>query len=127
MIDFRFSFNSSLKKTVSFTCASLLLLGCFLLPARVVEAQQDGDETVRIDTSLVQLNVGVVDRQGRAITSLSSGDFAVYEEGVKQSIQTFEPVNAPFSLVLLLDMSGSTLSFRPSLKQAAIRFLDALS
>jgi Ca-activated chloride channel family protein len=87
---------------------------------------QDPDEVITTDTSLVQLNVGVVDRQGRAVTSLSRRDFAVYEDNVKQSIQSFEPTSAPFSLVLLLDTSGSTLNFRQQLKQAAARFLDAL-
>jgi VWFA-related protein len=124
MIDFRVLVSLSLKKSAVVACA--LLLACLLSHARVAQAQQDGDDTVRIDTSLVQLNVGVVDRQGRAITNLSPNDFAVYEEGVRQSIQNFEPVNAPFSLVLLLDLSGSTLSFRSALKQTAIRFLDAL-
>ncbi|MGH9971392.1 MAG: VWA domain-containing protein, partial [Pyrinomonadaceae bacterium] len=79
------------------------------------------------NVSLVQLNVGVVDREGRAITSLSRNDFSVYEDGVKQSIYLFEPTNAPFSVVLLLDMSGSTINFRPQLKLATTRFLDALA
>jgi len=82
---------------------------------------------VRVDTALVQLNVGVVDARGRAIHSLSKADFTVYEDGVKQPILNFEPTEAPFSLVLLLDMSGSTISFRQQLKQAVGRFLDALS
>jgi len=81
---------------------------------------------VRVDTALVQLNVGVVDARGQAIRSLSQNDFTVYENGVKQPILNFEPTEAPFSLVLLLDMSGSTVSFRPQLKQAVGRFLDAL-
>lgn len=88
---------------------------------------QDPVEVVRTDVSLVQLNVGVVDPQGRAVTSLSRNDFAVYEDGVKQPILHFEPTHAPFSLVMLLDMSGSTVSFRSQLKQAAFRFLDALA
>jgi len=88
---------------------------------------QDPDDIVRTNVNLVQLNVGVVDRQGRAITSLTKDDFAVYEDGVKQSIQSFEPAQAPFSLVLLLDMSGSTINFRQQLKLASQRFLDALA
>ena len=81
---------------------------------------------VRTETSLVQLNVGVVDKQGRPITSLTRNDFVIYEDGVKQSIQHFEPAAAPFSLVLLLDMSGSTVNFRQQLKLASQRFLDVL-
>src|SRR6478672_6272570 len=88
---------------------------------------QETDDVVRTETSLVQLNVGVVDKQGRPITSLTRNDFAVYEDGVKQAIQHFEPVDAPFSLVLMLDMSGSTINFRQQLKLASQRFLDALA
>lgn len=123
MSDFRrpFIFPSAKSAVMTWTLLAL----CLLISGPAARAQ-DGDEPLRIDASLVQLNVGVVDRQGRAITSLTPNDFAVYEEGVRQSIQSFEPGSAPFSLVLLLDLSGSTLSFRSTLKQAAIRFLDAL-
>lgn len=100
----------------------------FVLCDNVQSARaQQPDDVVRTDVSLVQLNVGVVNRAGRAITSLSRNDFAIYEDGVKQSISLFEPTNAPFSLVLLLDMSGSTINFRPQLKLATTRFLDALA
>jgi VWFA-related protein len=101
-----------------------VLLGAFTF---VPVCAQDVDDVIRTETSLVQLNVGVVDKQGRAITSLTKNDFVVYEDGVKQSIQLFEPVDAPFSLVLMLDMSGSTVNFRQQLKLASQRFLDALA
>jgi Ca-activated chloride channel family protein len=99
----------------------------FLLFVPVFVLAQEPDDVVRTNISLIQLNVGVVDKQGRAITSLTKNDFAVYEDGVKQSIQHFEPAQAPFSLVLLLDMSGSTINFRQQLKLASQRFLDALA
>jgi Ca-activated chloride channel family protein len=100
---------------------SILLLGY------VATACAQDDDVVRTETNLVQLNVGVVDAQGRAITSLSRNDFVVYEDGVKQQILHFDPADTPFSLVLMLDVSGSTLSFRQQFKQAAMRFLDALA
>ena len=99
----------------------LLLLG------GLATARAQDDDVVRTETNLVQLNVGVVDAQGRAITSLSRNDFVVYEDGVKQQILHFDPADTPFSLVLMLDVSGSTLSFRQQFKQAALRFLDALA
>jgi len=105
---------------------SLLFIAFLTIFAVAPTAAQDVDEVVRTETSLVQLNIGVVDKQGRAVTSLTQKDFVVYEDGVKQSIQHFEPVDAPFSLVLMLDMSGSTLNFRQQLKLASQRFLDAL-
>src|SRR6266446_6820510 len=108
-----------------FLCLSLLPTIILFLGASVAAAQQD--DTVRTETSLVQLNVGVVNRQGQAMTSLSRNDFTIYEDGVKQPIQSFEPTEAPFSLVMLLDTSGSTINFRQQIEQAALRFLDALT
>jgi VWFA-related protein len=125
MIHFRFPFAFPALK---FFCISFaLILSCTLLSAASAYAQDDPDEVLKVNTSLVQLNVGVVDRQGRAITNLSRNDFSVYEDDVLQPITNFEPTTTPFSLVLLLDMSGSTQSFRPTLKQSAFRFLDALA
>jgi len=124
MILFRY-FNSSHKpgRRIIWVTALAVLLLAGIGPA---PAQQP-DDVIRTDTALVQLNVGVVDRQGRAITTLARNDFVVYEDGVPRPILNFEPTEAPFSLVLLLDMSGSTVNFRQPLKQAAVRFLDALS
>ena len=88
---------------------------------------QTPEDVVRVDTSLVQLNVGVADRQGGPVTDLQRGNFKVYEDGVRQNLVSFESTTTPFSLALLLDMSGSTLSFRQNLKLAAWRFIDALA
>jgi Ca-activated chloride channel family protein len=118
---FDFPMNSVTNPLLRTALLLMLLATCF-----IVAVAQDMEDTITTNTSLVQLNVGVVDRQGRPITSLSQNDFVVYEDGVKQTIQRFEPVDAPFSLVLLLDMSGSTINFRQQLKLASIRFLDAL-
>ena len=105
----------------------ILTLALLALMAVFPASAQEPDDIIRTETSLVQLNIGVVDRQGRAVTSLTKNDFVIYEDGVKQSIQHFEPVDAPFSLVLMLDMSGSTVTFRQQLKLASQRFLDALA
>lgn len=85
------------------------------------------DDVIRVDSSIVRLNVGVVDRKGNPITSLNRESFTVYEDGVKQSIVNFEPTVTPFSVVMILDMSGSTLGFRETIRQSAFRFVDALA
>lgn len=114
---------SSLKNS----CLILILgLLCILAGAQSAAAQ-DEEEVLRVESNLVQLNVGVADPRGRAITNLSQSEFVVYEDGVRQAIQSFEPGSSAFSLVLLLDVSGSTLSFRTTLKQTAARFIDALA
>ena len=95
------------------------------LCAAVVVAQDD--DPIRVDSSIVRLNVGVVDDRGRPVTSLDRSNFTIYEDGVKQQITRFEPSAAPFSVVMILDMSGSTLGFRQVMKQSAFRFIDALT
>src|SRR3954447_13491670 len=108
-----------------FAATVLALLCAFWSPAATFAQEQDPDEVLKVETNLVQLNVGVVDKQGRAILNLSRNDFVVYENDVRQTIQSFEPTTTPFSLVLMLDMSGSTLGFRQTLKTSAMRFIDA--
>lgn len=115
-------FNTFLNNSTRIAAALFLLL-CLSAAAR---AQEQDEDVVPINSNLVILNVGVADPKGHAITNLSQSDFNVYEDGVKQSVVSFEPSTAPFSLVLLLDMSGSTINFRPTLKQSALRFIDAL-
>lgn len=94
------------------------------LPARVSQDQQD--ETIRLKTDLVTLTAFVTDRTGRAVKSLQRADFEVYEDGVRQEIGHFAPVEAPFSLLLLVDVSGSTRSDLSLMKQAAANFLAEL-
>ena len=98
-----------------------------LLPITILSVAAQDDDPIRIDSSIVRLNVGVVDQKGRSVTSLDKGNFELFEDGVKQEISRFEPSEAPFSVVIILDMSGSTLGFRQVIRQSAFRFVDALS
>jgi len=107
--------------------ASVILSFALLLVFATGVFAQQPDEVITTDTSLVQLNVGVVDKSGNSVTTLSRNDFVVYEDGVRRTILSFEPTEAPFSLVLMLDMSGSTVNFRQQIQGAALRFLDALT
>jgi VWFA-related protein len=97
----------------------LLLLGSLGVNAQV-------DDPIKIDSAIVRVNIGVVDQRGRPITSLEKANFSVFEDGVKQEVSRFEYTTAPFSVVMMLDMSGSTKSFRQNIQLSASRFLDAL-
>jgi Ca-activated chloride channel family protein len=105
----------------------LIVFGILLVLGFAVEVRSQDDDPITVDTSVVRVNVGVVDPRGRPITSLSRGDFSIFEDGVQQDISRFELSAAPFSVVMLLDMSGSTKSFRQNIRLSAIRFLDALA
>jgi len=81
-------------------------------------------DVVKIETLLVNLPVNATDRMGRRIGGLTAKDFEVYEDGVLQEITHFSPETAPFNLVLLLDLSGSTMLKTDLIKQATLKFID---
>ncbi|MFN0085640.1 MAG: VWA domain-containing protein [Blastocatellia bacterium] len=95
------------------------------LPA-AKKAESAGNDTIRIETRLVNLNVKAIDRAGQPLTSLKLEDFEVYEDGIRQNVEHFRPVNAPVNVVLLIDLSGSTKKKRRSMADAAMRFIDTL-
>jgi Ca-activated chloride channel homolog len=103
----------------------LFILLILLSSAVGVYAQVD--DPITVDSAIVRVNIGVVDQRGRPITSLDKQNFTLFEDGVKQEISRFEYTTAPFSVVMLLDMSGSTRSFRQNIQMSASRFLDALA
>ncbi|MFN2454252.1 MAG: VWA domain-containing protein [Pyrinomonadaceae bacterium] len=85
----------------------------------------DGD-VIRVDTQLVTINANVVDRStNRGLTGLTQNDFKLYEDRAEQQITHFESAAAPFNLVLLIDLSGSTKDVVNLIRGAALRFVEA--
>jgi Ca-activated chloride channel homolog len=84
------------------------------------------EEVVRVNTQLVNLNVGVFSNtQNAYVSTLAKEDFQVIEDGQPQAITFFEATNEPFDLVLLIDLSGSTSSKRDLIRQSTQRFIRA--
>lgn len=65
------------------------------------------DEVVTIDTSLVNLQVRVVDRNNRPVNDVRDSEFRVYENGVEQEIRAVTKEEVPISYGLVVDNSGS--------------------
>lgn len=84
------------------------------------------EEPIKLGTTLVQVPVTVSSPGGRYITDLSRVDFSIFEDGIKQSIEFFGSVEEPFSVVLLLDSSGSTALQVDQIKAAAMAFVDSM-
>lgn len=85
----------------------------------------EGD-TIKFDTSLVMVPVSVMDRNGRYVPLLRRENFRIQENGVDQKIAYFATTNAPFSVVLLIDTSGSTEFRLRDIQDAAIKFVGKL-
>jgi hypothetical protein len=91
----------------------------------------DGGETIdgdvlTVNTNLVTVPVKVMDRAGKNILNLQRKDFHIFENGVEQRIAYFATVDTPFTVVLLLDTSGSTEFKMEDIQNAAISFVNQL-
>jgi VWFA-related protein len=85
----------------------------------------EGD-VIRVDSQLVSLNISVVDRStSRGLAGLVQSDFRLFEDGQEQNVVQFESSSAPFDLVLLIDLSGSTKEVVKLIRAAALRFVNA--
>ena len=102
--------------------AALVVLGIFCLKAKA----QDPIETIRIDSDLVDLRVSVLGFSPAVATPLlDQKDFVVLEDGTQQHIAFFAAADAPFDLVLLLDLSGSNSRKLKMIRNSAKRFIDS--
>ncbi|MGE9120740.1 hypothetical protein, partial [Escherichia coli] len=68
---------------------------------------QDDDEVISVDSSIIVVNVAVLDAAGKASTGLTQKQFRILEDGVEQKIESFSSEETPFAAVILLDTSGS--------------------
>jgi VWFA-related protein len=94
--------------------------------AHLQTSGRDQDEPIKLKTNLVTVTAAVTDPTGRPIRSLTADDFVIYEDGVRQKITHFSSGEEPFTVLLLLDISGSTADDITLIKRAAVNFLGQL-
>ena len=108
--------------------ATLVLMLAAILGTSIRPQQpsRDQDQPLKLNADLVTVSAAVTDTAGRTIRSLKAEDFKVYEDGVQQRIARFARSEAPFTLMMLLDLSGSTADDIMLIKRAAKSFLSEL-
>jgi Ca-activated chloride channel family protein len=90
-------------------------------PAPAAEAAGDDDIAVfRSGTQLVDLPVSVLDKNGKPIPGIPQSAFEVYENSVKQPIRIFRAEDAPVSIGIVIDNSGSMRDKRARVAAAAL-------
>jgi len=67
----------------------------------------DSDRPVKIKTDLVTLTVTVTDLYGRYVSGLTKNAFTITDNNQEQEIQFFSDSDAPVSVGILFDVSGS--------------------
>src|SRR5215470_8241455 len=81
---------------------------------------------IKVETDLVLLDVTVVDQNNTPNMSLKKEDFSVYEDKVKQAIESVSREEAPVSFGMVIDTSGSMKSKLQSVSDAAVSLIKQM-
>jgi len=114
-----------LQSGVLVACA-LAYVAASVLVGLVHGQEINPDDVIRVKTSLVNSPVLVIGRDGKFVPNLRREDFQVFENGVKQEIAYFAPVDNPFTVALLIDTSRSTIFNLADIQHAALAFVDQM-
>lgn len=77
---------------------------------------------IRVDVDLVLVPVTVTDQMSRLVTGLEKDNFVLLDNGEKQPIQHFSSEDAPISLGVIFDISGSMSNKIEKAREAVIEF-----
>jgi Ca-activated chloride channel homolog len=78
---------------------------------------------IRMDVNLVLVPVTVTDPMDRLVTGLERGDFHVYEDNKQQTIKSFAMQDAPVTIGIIFDLSGSMTSKLVRAKDSILQFI----
>lgn len=96
------------------------------IPFKTLEAKSLPRPDLRVDVPLVLIPAHVTTALGVSVTNLKAQNFHLFEDGVEQQITHFSSEDAPASVGVLLDTSGSMGDkIRKSAKAAAAFFKTA--
>ena len=77
---------------------------------------------LKVDVDLVLVPVTITDPMNRLVTGLEKDNFQLYEGSSQQEIRTFSSEDAPVSLGVIFDSSGSMTSKMDRAKEAVVEF-----
>jgi VWFA-related protein len=87
------------------------------------EAITDRRSDIRVDTTLVLIPVSVTDPMSRFVTGLEKDNFKLSEDKVDQEITQFSSEDAPLSVGIVFDTSGSMGAKLQRSRQAVTQFM----
>lgn len=91
-------------------------------PAGTAKVVESRPSNIRVDKTLVLINVTVTDPLNRFVTGLEKQHFRLFEDKVEQEISQFSSEDAPISIGLVFDTSGSMGPKLQKSRQAAAEF-----
>jgi Ca-activated chloride channel homolog len=125
MPDSRYIASARVRSLVAFALLSLSIALSGAALAASPQAGGEGQYTIGVDVDLVVFNVTVTDNKARHVRGLKASDFQVYEENRLQTITLFDAEDAPATVGLVIDNSGSMREKRADVAKAALAFAAA--
>jgi Ca-activated chloride channel family protein len=92
-------------------------------PGTSVKKGNNGIYIYRTNVDEVLLDCTVINQKGETVNDLKQKDFKVWENGAPQTINSVEHEDAPVSIGILVDNSGSMRDKREAVNAAAYKFL----
>ena len=77
---------------------------------------------IKVDVDLVLVSVTITDPMNRLVTGLEKDNFQVFEDKQPQEIRHFSSEDAPISLGVIFDMSGSMSNKIEKAREAVVEF-----
>ena len=94
----------------------------------LIRGRSEHDQpSIRMDVDLVLVPVTVTDRAGKTITGLQREQFQLSEDTIPQEIVSLRNEDAPTSIGIVFDLSGSRAAKMIKARQAMHAFLDTLN
>jgi Ca-activated chloride channel family protein len=78
---------------------------------------------IQVNVELVLVNVNVMDPEDRPVTNLQKDNFQLFEDNVEQEIVTLSHEDAPISIGIIFDTSGSMADKIERSREAALQIL----
>jgi hypothetical protein len=94
-------------------------------PAPPVLRKEGEGYVLHTDVEEVALNCTVLDDHNRLVPGLKKEEFQVLEDGVRQTLISFQHTDLPVSIALVVDNSGSMSRKRPSVNKSALDLIEA--
>jgi von Willebrand factor type A domain len=134
--------NAKRLRSIAGICQAFLLI---ITAGPIAATQQEADSSARLQTprttsqyslsqegerivtnaDLVTLTVSVTDSDGLAVPGLEKSAFTVFDNGVPQEITFFGDDNAPASIAVVFDTSGSMIGEKLArAKEALAHFIE---
>lgn len=99
-----------------------VIILCILFSANLF-----AQETIRVDTDLVSINVAVRDANGKAVRNLTKEQFEIFDNRAKQTIAHFSAQEAAVSYGIVYDMHPTTEERTNAILESLRQFTKQLS